>query len=118
MSEFVPTTYCTLYSTWVPQNSYAVQGSEDNETVQATGVPVQILTQRIEQSNAVEYRETTVKLYSGRIRGHVHIEKSWRLLDERNGERYMIDEMDMAQNPLGDDSWFLVLRKVPKKPGQ
>lgn len=118
MSEFYPTTTCTFYTTFVPRNSYDKPDSDNNETIAATGVPIQILTQRITQFVPAEFRTTTVKTYAARVRGHHHIEFTYRIKDERTGERYMIDEMDMAQNPTGDDSWYLVLRKVPKTPGQ
>lgn len=117
MSEFYPTTTCTMYTTFVPFDDYDEDPGDVEETV-ATGVPIQILTQRVDQSLPVGMRTTTAKTYAGRIRGHVHVELTYRIKDERTGERYMIDELDMAQNPLGDDSWFLVLRKVPSIAGQ
>lgn len=118
MSEFYPTTTCTLYTTFIPMDDYDEPGPGDNEVVAASGVPIQILTQRVEQFQLIEMRQTTSKTYAGRIRGHVHVELNYRILDERTGERYMIDDLDMSQNPLGDDSWYMTLRKVPSKAGQ
>lgn len=119
MSEFYPTTTVTLYTTWVPFDDYdEPEDGEDNEVVAASGIPMQILTKRVSQELAVDMRETTSKTYTGRIRGHVSVELSYRILDERTGFRYMIDDIDMSQNPVGDDSWVLSLTRVPPKAGQ
>jgi hypothetical protein len=118
VSEFYPTTLATFYTTFVPRDDYDTPDSGDNETVAATGVPIQILTNRVMQGQPVDMDSVTSKTYSGRVRGHVHIDLNYRILDEWSGERYSIDEIDKAQNPLGDDSWVLKLRKIPKTSGQ
>lgn len=118
MSEFYPTTLATFYETWVPLGDYDEPGPEDNDTVAATGVPIQILTNRVNQGQPVDMDNVTVKTYTGRVRGHVHVKLNYRILDEWTGERYTIDDMDKAQNPMGDDSWVLTMRKVPAIAGQ
>lgn len=118
MSEFYPTTTATFYTSWVPFDDYDEPEDNDNETIAATGIPIQILTQRVNQFQPVGMRETTVKTYIGRVRGHNNVELSYRILDERTGERYSIDEIDKDHNPLGDDSWVIILRKVPANAGR
>lgn len=121
MSEFYPTTTATFRQVFVPQDDYDEledhPGFEDGEVI-ATGVPIQILNDGVTQHVASEGKETTVKTYTARLRGHIHVELDYSIEDERTGEIYMIDSMDKPHNPVGDSSWVLDVRKVPQLRGQ
>lgn len=119
MSEFYPTTTVTFYSKFVPFDDYDTPPDDHEDEVVATKIPMQILTSSVRQYQpATDLRGTTTKTYVGRMRGHNSVELSWAILDERTGERYTIDEIDKPQNPLGDDSWVIIMRKVPQNAGQ
>lgn len=118
MSEFYPTTTATFRTVHVPFDDYDDEVPPGSEEVVATGIPIQILNDSVNQSVASEGRETTSKTYTARLRGHIHVELDYSIEDERTGELFMIDSMDMPHNPVGDPSWILQIRKVPRLRGQ
>lgn len=117
MSEFIPTTTATFYTTHTPFDDYDID-EDFQEVAVLTGIPIQILTQRVSQHQPVDNRGTTIKVYNGRVRGHHPIQLDYLIEDERTGERYSILDMDQPYNPMLDSSWKLTLKKVPVIAGQ
>lgn len=117
MSEFIPTTTATFYTSHTPFDDYDID-EDFQEVAVLSGIPIQILTQRVSQFQPTDNRGTTIKVYNGRVRGHHPIKLDYIIEDDRTGERYSILEMDQAHNPMLDSSWKLTLKKVPSVAGQ
>ena len=117
MSEFIPTTTATFYTTHTPFDDYDID-EDFTESAALTGIPIQILTSRVSQFQPVDNRGTTVKTYSARVRGHHAIQLDYVIEDEVTLDRYSIIDMDKPHNPMGDSSWRLTLKKVSPTAGQ
>lgn len=117
MSEFVPTTTATFYTTHTPFDDYDID-EDFSETAVLTNVPISILTMRVSQYQPVDNRGTTIKVYNARVRGYHAIQLDYVVEDDTTLERYSIIDMDKPQNPMGDPSWRLTLKKVPTTAGQ
>lgn len=117
MSEFYPTTYVSFYTTHVPFDDYDDDPDFTEELVQSR-IPMAIMQSSTAQYQPTDMRGTTVKTYAARIRGHYNVRLDYLIEDERTGERYSIDDMDRAHDPVGDSSWVMTIRKVPVTPGQ
>lgn len=117
MSEFYPTTYASFYTTFVPFDDYDHgEGFQEQKVLER--VPIQILNlDRNQYQVGVDDRGTTVGTFYGRVRGHHPIKLDYLIEDERTGERYSIDSIDLKFNPVGDRSWVLELRRVPPEAG-
>lgn len=116
MSEFLPTTYASFYTTHTPFDDYDEDPGFAEELV-LSRVPIQILHSSTHQYQPVDGRGTTVKQYNARVRGHWDIRLNYVIEDERTGIRYSIDDIDQNQNPVGDTSWVLSIRKIPTEAG-
>ena len=117
MSEFLPTTTATFYTTYTPEDDYDIPEDFQEQPV-LTKIPVQILTARKTQFQPVDNRGTTIKVYVCRVRGHYPIRLDYLIEDDRTGERYSILDMDQPHNPVLDRSWILTLKKIPTIAGQ
>lgn len=117
MSEFVPTTTATFYTTHTPFDDYDIDEGF-SESAALSNVPISILTSRVSQFQPVDNRGTTVKVYTARVRGHHEIQLDYVVEDDNTLERYSIIDMDKPMNPMGDPSWRLTLKKVPVTAGQ
>lgn len=111
MSEFYPTTYASFYTTHTPFDDYDTGEGFVPQLVMSR-IPIQILESSDNQYQPVDDRLTTVEMFTARVRGHRDLKLDYRVLDERSGEWYSIDEISKKHNPVGDQSWVLSLRRI------
>lgn len=115
---FRPTTTVSILRT-TPSDLVDEYGDpKDNEEVAASGIPCSLLMSKkirnrdSEQHLPVDNRLTKTDVFVARIRTRHEVQiHNDRLLDERTGEIYLIEEVDTPVNPYGEASTRMILRK-------
>lgn len=110
MTYFTPTTYITIERRPVASNQWdRVSGGW---TASSTRNPASLITRNVRQYVDAEGRESTTKVYDLRVHPNVDIRFQDRILDELTGLHYMIDDLDVKQNPNGASCIWGTLRKA------
>lgn len=110
VTYFTPTTYITIERRAAVTNMWDhVSGGW---TAHSTRNPASLITREVRQYVNAEGRESTTKVYDLRVHPNVDIKFQDRILDERTGLRFMIDDIDVKQNPNGASCIWATLRKA------
>lgn len=84
----------------------------DTATVAASGIPASILEQRKTTFTPADNRVQQIGFFTGRVSQLVDVRIGDRILDERTGTIYVLDNISTVSSPvLGNDS-RLDLRKA------
>lgn len=84
----------------------------ENGTVSASGVPASILEQRQVVTTPADNRAQVVRYYTGRLPAGTVVTTSNRLLDERTGETYVIENVSRVANPVISNDVRLDLKRA------
>lgn len=86
--------------------------TRDGITPSATGVPASIIERNTRVTLPVDMRVQTVYFYTGRLPAGTVVSKNNRLLDERTGATYVVDNVAQPGSPVHTNDLRLELRRV------
>lgn len=84
----------------------------DNATTAATGVPMSIIQQGVNQHLPADDRLTNTATHTARARGDVDVEPADRIRDERTDRIYLVEGITRPQDPLGAAAIRIDLRYI------